>query len=388
MNKITENIYYVGVKDPDLKTFDIIMDTEFGSTYNSYIVKGEKIALIETAHDKFTDEYIKNIEEVVSVKDIDYVILNHTEPDHSGSLERILKMNPDITVVGTIAALRNLKEITNMTFKELLAKDGEELSLGDFSLKFIVAPNLHWPDTMMTYMEKDKALFSCDVLGAHYCFDGLFDTEIKNKADYEKAMKVYFDCIVAPFKPFVLKGIEKIKDLEIEMVLNSHGPLLKEYIGEGIKKYIGWSTPEITGLRKAAVCYVSAYGYTKMLAEAAYNTILEHDLFNVKLIDLEKERLCGEEYDIILFGTPTINRNALSPVWNALTGLDVISSANTKFGVFGSYGWSGEGAILLNNTLKALRLKTEDEPFRVLFKPTEKDLENMKEFTKGIISKL
>ena len=153
MNKITENIYYVGVKDPDLKTFDIIMDTEFGSTYNSYIVKGEKVALIETAHDKFQDEYIKNIEEVVDIKDIDYVILNHTEPDHSGSLAKILEINPDITVIGTIAALKNLKEITNMTFKEHLAKDGEELNLGDFSLKFIIAPNLHWPDTMMTYME-------------------------------------------------------------------------------------------------------------------------------------------------------------------------------------------------------------------------------------------
>ena len=387
MNKITENIYYVGVKDPDLKTFDIIMDTEFGSTYNSYIVKGEKVALIETAHDKFQDEYIKNIEEVVDIKDIDYVILNHTEPDHSGSLAKILEINPDITVIGTIAALKNLKEITNMTFKEHLAKDGEELNLGDFSLKFIIAPNLHWPDTMMTYMEKDKALFSCDVLGAHYCFDGLFDSEIKNKADYEKAMKVYYDCIVSPFKPFVLKGIDKIKDLDIKMVLNSHGPLLRDFIGEGVEKYIKWSTPDIKDKKTAAVCYVSAYGYTKTLADCAYNTLLEEGL-SAELIDLEKEAFHGEDYDIIMFGTPTINRNALSPVWNALTGLDVISSANTKFGVFGSYGWSGEGTILLNNTLKALRLKTEDEPFRVIFKPTDKDLENMKEFTKGIISKL
>ncbi len=387
MNKITDNIYYVGVKDPELETFDIIMDTEFGTTYNSYIVKGEKTALIETAHDKFTDEYIKNIEEVVSVQDIDYVILNHTEPDHSGSLAKILEINPDITVVGTIAALRNLKEITNKSFKELLAKDGEELSLGNFSLKFIIAPNLHWPDTMMTYMEKDNALFSCDVLGAHYCFDGLFDTEIKNKADYEKAMKVYFDCIVAPFKPFVLKGIEKIKDHKIEIVLNSHGPLLKEFIGEGVEKYIKWSTPEVKDNKTATVCYVSAYGYTKTLAECAYKTLLEEG-FSAKLIDLEKEAFHGEDYDIILLGTPTINRNALSPVWNALTGLDVISAANTKFGVFGSYGWSGEGTVLLNNTLKALRLKTEDEPFKVTFKPTVKDLENMKEFTKGIISKL
>lgn len=392
MIKLTDKIFYVGVKDPNLKVFDIIMDTEFGTTYNSYIVKGEKTALIETAHNKLCDEFIKNIEEVTPIKEIDYIICNHTEPDHSGSLEKILSINPDITVIGTIAALKNLKNITNRTFNELLAKDGEVLDLGGTLLKFIIAPNLHWPDTMMTYCESEKALFSCDVLGAHYCFDGVVDTEIKNKADYEKAMRHYYDCIVAPFNPFVQSGLKKIAGLNIEIVCNSHGPVLREFIGEGIEKYNEWSTPHINSPKKAAVFYVSAYGYTKKLAECAYNTLLEKGL-DAKIYDLVEAD--GDEVnsalhssDIVMLGTPTINRNALKPIWDIVTSVDVVAKKDACFAVFGSYGWSGEGAILINSTLKNLRLKTTDEPFRVVFNPSEDDLAKMKEFTTDFLSNL
>ena len=174
MLELKNNIFYVGVKDPTLRTFDIFMETEYGTTYNAYLVKGEKTALIETAHEKLLDSYISNIEEIMPVSEIDYLICNHTEPDHSGSVRKILELNPDIEVVGSIAAIRNLKEITNMTFKEHIAKDGAELDLGDGKvLKFCIVPNLHWPDTMVTYLESEKTLFSCDVFGAHYCEDAV-----------------------------------------------------------------------------------------------------------------------------------------------------------------------------------------------------------------------
>ncbi len=391
MNKLTDKIYYVGVKDPDLKTFDIIMDTEFGTTYNSYIVKGEKTALIETAHNNFCDEFIKNIEVVVPVCELDYVILNHTEPDHSGSLEKILKINPDITVVGTIAALKNLKEITNTTFNELLAKDGAELNLGGVSLKFIIAPNLHWPDTMMTYCESEKTLFSCDVLGSHYALNGILDTEIPSKADYDKAFKEYYDCIVAPFKPFVLKGIDKISGYDIKYVMTSHGPVLSDTIAEAIDKYVKWSTPYFSEKKTVAIFYVSAYGYTKMLADTA-KTALEEQGINALLIDpTESDANIAEvieKSDAVMLGTPTINRNALPPIWNIVTSLDLVSVKDKPFAVFGSYGWSGEGTILVHSLLKSMRLKTTDEPFKVIFKPSDADLENMKnytvEFAKGI----
>ncbi|MBQ8636856.1 MAG: FprA family A-type flavoprotein [Clostridia bacterium] len=389
MVKLTDKIYYVGVKDPNLKVFDIIMDTEFGTTYNSYIVKGEKTALIEAAHDKLYDEYINNIEDVTSLDSIDYIICNHTEPDHTGALERILKVNPDVTVVGTIAALKNLKNITNTTFNELLAKDGEVLDLGGLTLKFYIAPNLHWPDTMMTYCAEEKALFSCDVLGAHYCFDGIVDSEITNKADYEKAMQHYYNCIVSPFNSFVQNGLKKIEGLDIQIVCNSHGPVLKDFIAEGIEKYQKWSETKCNNPKKATVFYVSAYGYTKKLAKRAYEVLsdagLDAQIFDLVEADRVDVAKALHNSDLIMLGTPTINRNALKPIWDIVTSLDVITAKDVNFAVFGSYGWSGEGAILINNTLKNLRLKTTDEPFRVVFNPTEDDLKNMEEFTLNYI---
>ena len=183
MLELKNNIFYVGVKDPTLRTFDIFMKTEYGTTYNAYLVKGEKTALIETAHEKLLDSYISNIEEIMPVSEIDYLICNH------------------------IAAIRNLKEITNMTFKEHIAKDGAELDLGDGKvLKFCIVPNLHWPDTMVTYLESEKTLFSCDVFGAHYCEDAVVDEDIIYYDKYEKAMKVYYDCIVSPLLSRHLKS--------------------------------------------------------------------------------------------------------------------------------------------------------------------------------------
>lgn len=385
MYELCEGVYYVGVKDPDLKIFDIIMETEFGTTYNSYIVKGEKTALIEASHDKLSDEFINNIEEIVPISELDYIICNHTEPDHSGALAKILAVNPNITVIGTIAALKNLKEITNMTFKEQLAKDGAELDLGaGVVLKFIVAPNLHWPDTMMTYYSGKKILFSCDVLGAHYCTDGVTDRDIANKADYDKAMKLYYDCIVSPFNPFVVKGLEKLAGLEIDMVCNSHGPVLIDTISEAIDKYVKWSAPVVNSPKKIAVLYVSAYGYTEMLANEAAEALSGegYDVSIYNVIDTDSDKIYDALHsaDAVMLGTPTINRNALKPIWDIVGSIDVVASQNKKFAVFGSYGWSGEGCGLIHGTLKSMRLKVYSEPLKVIFKPTQDNLEQMRKY--------
>ena len=228
MIELKNDIFYVGVKDPTLRVFDIIMETEYGTTYNAYLVRGEKTALIETAHEKLTDSYIENIEEIMPVSEIDYLICNHTEPDHSGSVKKILELNPDIEVIGSIAAIKNLKEITNMTFKETVAKEGAQLDLGAGKvLTFYMVPNLHWPDTMVTYIERDKVLFSCDIFGAHYCEEAVTDEELIHYDRYTSAMKFYYDCIVSPFKPFVLRALDKLSGLDSDMVCSSHALYLK-----------------------------------------------------------------------------------------------------------------------------------------------------------------
>lgn len=387
--QLKDNVYYVGVQDPGLKVFDIIMDTAFGTTYNAYLVTGEKSALIETVHDKSVEEYINNINEIRDVKDIEYVICNHTEPDHSGSLVKLLDLNPNIQVIGTTAAVRNLKEITNRTFNEHVVKDGDVLDLGGgVELRFVIAPNLHWPDTMMTYMPATKTLFSCDVLGAHYCGNGVTDKDIGNKEDYEKAFQQYYDAIVSPFGAFVQSGLKKLNGLDIDMVCNSHGPVLTELIGEGIEKYNRWSMPQKHDKKTAAVFYVSAYGYTKKMADTLCKTLntqgIQTEIYNIIEHNIGDLWIKMNHSDIILFGTPTINRNALEPVWEMLAGIDMINARGKVFAVFGSYGWSGEGCPLVEQYLKALKLHVFESPLTTIFNPSEEKLKETADFAKRL----
>jgi flavorubredoxin len=188
--QLNKDLWWIGSLDPDLRGFDIIMTTEFGSTYNSYVLKGsEKTAIIETAKLKTYDQYIAKLNEVVDVMDIDYIIMNHTEPDHAGSIAKLIGLNPKITVVATQTALNFLKDIVNAEFNKLAVKENDTLSLGNKTLRFMILPNLHWPDTMYTYVEEDAVLFTCDSFGAHYCDDRVLLSKVTDKTDYHSALK-------------------------------------------------------------------------------------------------------------------------------------------------------------------------------------------------------
>lgn len=392
MNKISDIIYHVGVADPDLKHFDIVTETEFGTTYNSYIVIGEKIALIDTVPDKFRDEFIKKIEEAVPISDIDYIICNHTEPDHSGAISYILEKNPNVVIVGTIAALKNLQKMLLCPFNQLLAKNNEVLNLGGTELKFIITPNLHWPDTMMTYAESESALFTCDFLGAHYAFDGIFDYEIIDINGYKKAFKDYYDAIMSPFKPFVTIAVNKIRNLKFDMVLSGHGPIVKDFLKENIDSYLKWSVKIDNMPKKVSIFYLSAYGYTEKLATAALSVLkamgYSVKMYNAAEYSLEEISAAVDSSDGIMLGTPTVNRNALKPIWDIVTSLDLVKVKGKSFAVFGSYGWSGEGSVLVNNLLKSMRLQTTDEPFRAIFNPNDESIQSMAKFTKAFAENL
>lgn len=387
--KLSSHVTYVGMQNPAMRVFDIIMKTEYGTSYNSFLVKGEKTALIETAHRRFTKEYIETIEQHVAVKDIDYVVVNHTEPDHSGSLKKIIEINPDIQVYGTTAAIKNLGSIMNCTFNGNVVKNGEQLDLGDGTvLEFIIAPNLHWPDSMFTYLKQDKILFSCDFLGSHYCEPLVLDSSLKYPEAYEEARKYYFDCIFSPFKKFVLAGLDKIKDLEIDMACTSHGPLLKERLQETMDLYREWST-EAPKEKHIAIFYVSAYGYTRKMAETfekAFKdngvTASSYDIINYDMAELAAEM---NEASAVLFGSPTINRDALKPVWDLISMTELVELKNKPAFVFGSYGWSGEACKLLVDRLAGIKYNVFKEGFRCQFKPSEQDLEEIEKIAKDFL---
>lgn len=385
--KLKDNLYWVGALDKDLRVFDIIMETKFGTTYNSYLLLGsEKKVLFETAKEKFFDDFSSSVKEICDLSDIDYIVVNHTEPDHAGSIEKILDINPDVTIVGTVAAMNFLKEITNRDFKKMVVKDGDTLSLGDVTLTFYVLPNLHWPDTMYTYINEYKTLVTCDSFGSHYADDNVLRSKITDREGYIEAAKYYFDNILGPFKnPFMIKGLNKAKSLNPDMICPGHGPVLDSNLDEIYALYEKWCNVKNPNDKKTVVIpYVSAYGYTKMLAETIANGIKKAGDIDVKLFDMvtSDENLVLNEIafaDGILFGTPTILGEALKPIWNLTINMYPPIHGGKFASAFGSYGWSGEGVPHIIEKLKQLKLKVQDG-FRVKFKPSEKELSDAENF--------
>lgn len=388
--QITNDLYWVGNLDPELRVFDIIMFTEFGTTYNSYVLKGsEKIAIFETSKAKCFDEYVSKLTEIVDIKDIDYIVMDHTEPDHAGSIEQLLDLNPKMKIVGTAAAINFLKEISNKDFNSVVVKDGDTLSLGNKTLKFISAPNLHWPDTMYTYIEEESVLITCDSFGSHYSCEGVTNDQVESREDYLKALRYYFDMIIGPFKSSALDAIEKIKDLKIDIICPGHGPVLVDNPWEIVKIYKEWSTEVNPNKKKTVVIpYVSAYGYTGILAQKIAEGVKAAGDIDVKIHDVTVEGVdtaLGELYwaDGILFGTPTIVGDALKPIWDMTTSIFAKTHGGKIASAFGSYGWSGEGVPNIIQRLQQLKLKVYGQGLKIKFKPNDSQLQEAFEFGYG-----
>ncbi|WP_053955982.1 FprA family A-type flavoprotein [Inediibacterium massiliense] len=376
--EIKNKIYWAGVLDPNLEVFDIIMHTPYGSTYNSYFIDDEKKVLIDTVKSNFKGEYLEKLSKLIDLQSIDYVIINHTEPDHAGSLKYILEVNPHIEVFCTKAAGIFLKEQVNQEFKMHIISDGETLDIGSRKLTFITAPFLHWSDTMFVYSEADQVLFSCDCFGSHYCS---IDALEVHKNEYEDASKHYYNCIMKPFAQHYLKAHEKIKNLPIKIILTSHGPILSEKPEENIQNYFNWSQEEMNtrNQKQVTVVYLSAYKNTEMMA-LKIKEGLEAAGAKVKFVDAEKEDLATLHEMIntskgILIGSPTINKTMVKPIWDLLSIIDPMANMGKIAGVFGSFGWSGEGIKMAHGILKQMAFKMPFEPLQKKFTPSEETLE-------------
>jgi len=388
--QLKSDLFWVGNQDPELRIFDILMLTEFGTSYNSYVLKGsEKSVVFETSKAKFTEDYLEKLKEIISLDEIDYIILSHTEPDHSGTIETLLDLNPKLKLIGTASAINFMKEICNKDFSNIIVKDGDKLSLGNKTLKFIAAPNLHWPDTMFTYVEEDGILVTCDAFGSHYSLEGVTNDTIPSQEDYQRALRYYFDGIVAPFKSFVLDALKKVEGLKINMILTGHGPALTENPMAVIEQYREWATEKNPNSKKTVIIpYVSAYGYTEMLANKISEGIQAYADIDVRLYDLvyaETEKVIDELYwaDGILLGTPTMVGEALKPIWDLATSITAKTHGKKIASAFGSYGWSGEGVPHIMERLKQLNMKLYGGGLRIRFKPSEAQLQEAFEFGYG-----
>ncbi len=386
LKEIKPGVFFVGSFDPDLRTFDIIMNTANGTSYNSYLVRGsEGDAIIDTVKEKTQDQFFAALEKVTDYDRIRYVVLNHLEPDHSGALPELLRRAPHAKVVVSAKAKAMVKALYNDDLPLETVKGGDKISLGDKTLEFLSTPFLHWPETMMTFMPEQKILFSCDVFGAHYCDERLFNDEV---GDFSYAFKYYYDRIMRPYRSYIVSALDTLREVDFDFIAPSHGPMIRSDIAHFVDLYRLWSTPEKKDRMLINVFYVSSYGNTQKLAAQIWRGLSKYDkvlasMYDLEALDFERGIFLLEKSDAFLVGSPTINNDAVKPVWDFLAGMAYLESKGKKAGVFGSFGWSGEAIPMIQDRLKGLKIKMPlEEPFKIKLRPSKQELADALEYGK------
>jgi len=346
VKRVVDGVFYVGVDDLELDIFESIWPLPHGVSYNSYLVVGDdKVALIDTVDARFSDQLLQNIAEAIGDRRVDYVVLNHLEQDHSGSLAEVLGKYPDAVVVGTPMAVNMAKSFYGAGKDHMPVKDGDSISLGGKTLKFVQVPWLHWPETMATYLVEDKVLFSCDAFGSFGALRGkLFDDEVDLGLYLDEA-KRYFSNIVAPVAEHVLRAIDKIKDLslEVRILAPSHGPVYRRDVAKIVELYARWSKPVFEP--KVVIAYSSMYGNVKRMALEVAKGVEGKGVRPV-LVDLSRTHLSYALKEVIdapsiAVGSPTYNGDAHPHVKSFIDILVAKKVRQRSVGVFTAYAWGG-----------------------------------------------
>ncbi|MEP0910643.1 diflavin flavoprotein [Leptolyngbya sp. GB1-A1] len=372
--EIADNTTAIRSLDWDRDRFDIEFELQNGTTYNSFLIRGEKTALVDTSHEKFRELYFDTLTGLIDPQQIDYLVVSHTEPDHSGLIKDLLQLAPHITIVGSKVAIQFLEDLVHSPFERLQVKSGERLDLGNgHELEFVSAPNLHWPDTILTFDHKTSTLYTCDVFGMHYCDDYSYDEDLELlEADY----KLYYDCLMGPNARSVLAALKRMGDLPtIETIATGHGPLLKHHISELVNRYREWSQAQAKAETMVAIFYVVDYGYSDELAQAIGQGIQKTGV-GVELIDL----CTAEPHDItetiglasgIVIGMPPQPGRSIGSTEAALG--TILAAVNSKqvVGLFETGGGEDESVYPLRNRFREVGVREAFPP--ILIKETPND---------------
>jgi flavorubredoxin/flavin reductase (DIM6/NTAB) family NADH-FMN oxidoreductase RutF len=362
--------------DWDRDRFDIEFGLQNGTTYNSYLIRGEQTALVDTSHAKFRELYLDALQGLIDPQEIDYLIISHTEPDHSGLVKDFLKLAPQATVVASKMALTFLTDLVHQPFKQIIAKNGETIDLGQgHIIEFVNAPNLHWPDTIFSYDHNSSILFTCDAFGLHYCSDATYDEDLKA---IEKDYRFYYDCLMGPNARSVLSAMKRMEQLgEINLVANGHGPLLRHNLQELLDRYRNWSNAQTRAEKSVAVFYVADYGYSDRLSQAIAKGITKTGV-EVEMVDLrsadstEVHEIVNRSVGIVLGMPPLASKNQEDITANLGT---VLAAAKDKqlIGAFESYGDDDEPIDPLLTKFREAGLKPGFPPIKIKDIPTEAD---------------
>jgi flavorubredoxin len=383
--KLTADVYWVGAVDWDRRLFDELIPLPDGTSYNAYLVKGsEKTALIDTVDPTMTGALIDNLNQL-DVKNIDYIIANHAEQDHSGTLPQMLKLYPNARVVATPKCKNLLMELLLIPENRIMTmEDGETLSLGNKSLEFIHAPWVHWPETMLTYLKEDKILFTCDFFGSHFATSDLYVTD---EVTVYEAAKRYYAEIMMPFRKVIQKNLEKIRDLQVDMIAPSHGPIYDkpEFILEAYKDWVYAQPKNIVVLP-----YISMHGSTKKMVEYFVGALIERGItvkqFNLAKTDIGKLAMALVDAATIVIGSPTV---LVGPHPNVVYAVYLANALRPKLkfaSIIGSYGWGGRMVEQITGMLSNLKVELL-EPVVIKGFPREEDFRALDRLADKILNR-
>ncbi|WP_017652054.1 diflavin flavoprotein [Fortiea contorta] len=371
--EIAEGTTAIRSLDWERDRFDIEFGLQNGTTYNSFLIRGEQTALVDTSHEKFRQLYFDTLTGLINLSEIDYLIISHTEPDHSGLVKDLLQLAPQITVVGSKVAIQFLENLVHQPFKRRIVKNGDRLDLGNgHEFEFVIAPNLHWPDTIFSFDHQTQVLYTCDAFGLHYCSDSTFDADLKT---IEPDFKYYYDCLMGPNARSVLSALKRMGELPaIKMIATGHGPLLYHNVDELTGRYRTWSQKQTKAETTVGVFHVSGYGYSDRLAQAVVNGISKTGVA-VEMVDLGAEVDLQELRELVsrcvgvVIGLPPASGNA--SIQAALS--TVLGSAKEKqaIGVFETGGGDDEPVDPLLSKFRNLGLSVVFPAIKIREIPTE-----------------
>jgi len=392
--KITDSVTWVGKIDWELKKFHgEDYSTHRGSSYNSYLIRDEKTALIDTVWAPFAEEFVENLKKEIDLSEIDYVIANHGEIDHSGGLVALMREIPDTPIYCTANAVKSLKGQFHKDWNFVTVKTGDTLTLGKKTLTFVEAPMLHWPDSMFEYLDGDGILFSNDAFGQHYATELLYNDLVDQAELYQEAVKYYAN-ILTPFSKLVIRKIEEVLsfNLPVNMICPSHGIIWREDPTQIVKKYLQWANDYQED--QVTIVYDTMWEGTKMMAEAiadgigrvSKNTALK--LYNAGKTD--KNDIVTEIFKskAVLFGSPTVNKGILAPLSGMLHEVKGLAFKNKKAAVFGTYGWSGESVEVLGKMVEEAGFEVVQAGLKQMWFPDDANLTDCREFGSVFASKL
>ncbi|NLZ83628.1 MAG: anaerobic nitric oxide reductase flavorubredoxin [Clostridiales bacterium] len=389
--KITDKVTWVGKIDWELKSFHgNEYSTSRGSSYNSYLIRDEKVVLIDTVWQPYDKEFVARLKSEIDLKDIDYIVMNHNEVDHSGALVELMREIPDTPIYCTKNGAKIIKGHYHQDWNFVTVKTGDTLDIGESKLVFVEAPMLHWPDTMFTYMTGESILFSNDAFGQHYATESLYNDAADEAELYQEAIKYYAN-ILTPFNKFVTKKIGEVLSLNLplSMICTSHGVIWKDNPAQIVEQYLKWADDYQEN--QITLIYDTMWNSTRKMAEAIAMGIEEADPnVTVKLFNTSKEDKNDVVTEIfkskgILVGSPTINGGYLHSIAGLLEMVAGLKMKGKKAAAFGSYGWGGEAVKQLTEQLKKAGFEVEDDGVRSLWVPDCDELDSLKEYGKKIV---